>query len=290
MRFQPWLASTATALILIAGFAGVAFAQTEQTTSPSGQPFDWYGLAAVIGALAWIPILARWIYQWVAKPTMDVVISNVGELGYTTNGIIFNVQVAARVRKKPALITSIQLSLVHSNGRRINLVWNGLNEVLSQAESSTGDLASYTRTVPAIAVQVLPNTEIAQRKVMFDNVELRASANDLSGELVRRLMRIPDADEAQIVATDEYANLQEHYQNGFPWEAGTYAGEMSVTVHELKNPVVRKFRFAITDANVAHVRANLPLIEGYVRDLAANNNLVQPKFSWLNPVVTPEAH
>ena len=61
-------------------------------SEPSNQ-FDWYGLAAVIGALVCVPILWQWIERKFSIPILDVVIGNVREVGYKTTSTILNLQV-----------------------------------------------------------------------------------------------------------------------------------------------------------------------------------------------------
>lgn len=274
--------------VALAALAATAlFAQGEPPAPEVAEErFNWLGLAAVIGAAAWLPILGQWAYRYFVKPSLDIVIGSTGELGFTTNGTIFNIQAAARVQTKPALITSIQMQLVHTNGRRIDLLWNGLTEDLSQVESTTGDRATYTRSLPAIAVQVIPNTEITQRKITFDDVNLRTRSIDLIGEADARLRRMPGATEPEVVATDEYISLIDHYRNAFPWEAGRYNGNIRVTVAELSDPIVKNFHFTITAANVDHVRSNIQIIETDFRALAMNErDHKAPRFAWVNPVV-----
>ena len=273
--------------LLIASGVLLAQEQNVPAQTPS-DPIDLLGWAAVIGAAAWIPILWQWLERKLSKPILDVVIGNIGEVGYNTTSTILNLQVAIRARKKPALVTSLQLHLTHENGRRINLRWNSLSEVLSRAESTTGDVASYTRDVPATAVQVLPNSDVVHQKVLCNDVDEQIKANDLSGALAVRLDRAQNATEAQVRQMDEYVNLQDHYREGYPWEAGRYSGELQITVHELKNPVVEKFSFEMTNGNVNHLRTNLQLIETQVRNIALNNDVPRPSFNFINLVVRQE--
>lgn len=242
----------------------------------------------MIGALAWIPILGQLLYRWLVKPELEVVLGSTGELGFTTKGTILNLDVAVRGKRKAALITKVEISLQHEQGRTITLLWNGLNEKLSQAQSSSDDQASYSysRTTPAIAVQVLPETEIRPVQIRFDDVSQRDRANVLGAELARRITRMgADPTPAEIGATDEYQDLQEFFANAFQWEAGTYDGSMRATVSELSKPVVVRFRFRLSEANVDHVRANKSIVERYLRDLANKQQPTVPVFNWLYPTM-----
>lgn len=258
--------------------SGVLFAQEQEVPVETlNDPIDLLGWAALIGAAAWVPIAWQWIERRFSKPVLDIVIGNVGEVGYNTISTILNLQIAIRARKKPALVTSLQLLLTHENGKRIKLRWHSLSEVLSHAESSTGDHAAYTRDVPATAVQVLPNSDVIRQKVLCNDIDQQIEANDLSGELAVRLDRAQNATEEQVLQMDEYVNLQEHYREGYPWEAGKYNGELQITVHELKTLVVEKFSIEMTNGNVNHLRGNLQLIETNIRNIALNNDVPSPK-------------
>ena len=55
-------------------------------------------IAAYIGAAAWLPQIAAWIYRSVIKPKLRVIPNQFAEVGFTTYGPIFNVRMASSSR------------------------------------------------------------------------------------------------------------------------------------------------------------------------------------------------
>jgi len=247
---------------------------------------DWAGIAAFVGAAAWLPILGRGIYVWLSKPKLDVVLDTSAELGYTSNATILNINVAVRGHRKPALIVKVEVHMKHAQGREIGLAWSGISETLSQAESTSGDQSSFKKTLPAIALQVLPNTDVIQRKILFNDPDQRNEANMKGGLLARRLSRLGNnPTEEQIRATDEFPDLVEVYRNGFCWEIGEYECELYIEVQELSNPIMRSFTFSLTAANVAHIKSNVQMIEDELLAISMNEKTDIPRWSWYYPSV-----
>ncbi len=255
--------------------------------------WDLQGIAAVIGALAWIPIVGQWLTRLLSKPRLQIVLADAAEVGYTFMMTVCNVQAAIRVSGKPALVTAIELALVHQNGRRLELAWNGMSEVLSTFESSGGDRGAHTRTVPAVAMLVRPDSDLLQRKVMFNDRTGNADMSAFYGELQRRIERLGSGTTIDAVrASDEYKRLLEEHLKRFAWEAGKYVGTMTVTVADLPLPVAAGFSFILSEANVNLLRSNIRLLDRHIDNMAVA--LVAgtappplPTYSWINPLVKP---
>ncbi len=246
-------------------------------------------IAAIVGAAAWLPILGQWVYRtWIAKPKLDVVVGSSGELGYTTFGAVLNPDLALRVQGKPALITKITIDLRHQQGRQTTLHWNGTTEVLQQAQSNSGDHASFTRTHSAVAMQVLPNTDVVPRKFQFNDSAAGRLFNEKSVLLARRLDRLPPPILLPAVQqSDEYIDLAEHGQESFPWEAGDYTATLSVEVQELKKPVSVGFSFSINAMQVTRIQANVATIKQETDCISINTpNAPLPVWNWTYPTLT----
>ena len=192
---------------------------------------NWELLLALIGACAWIPIIFAAVRTWITKPKLDIVIGRQAEIGYTTNSTICNLELAARVHNKPALITRIELRLRHAQGRSFDLNWTGLSETPLRAQSTSGDEAEYTRTLNAVAVQILPNTDVVQRKVLFSDTVNGQQISMLGSSLGRRVQRmLPDVPTDEVVQSwDEYNELVDHLTNGFCWKWDPMTARFSST-------------------------------------------------------------
>lgn len=251
-------------------------------------PVNWELILAFIGACAWIPIVFAGVRKCITKPRLDIVIGQQAEIGYTTNSTICNLELAARVHNKPILITRVEVQLRHAQGRNIDLNWTGLSETPMRAQSTTGDEAEYTRTLNAVAVQVLPNTDVVQRKVLFRDTIGSQQINVLGGSLGRRVQRmLPDVPtDNDVRRWDEYNQLVDHFTNGFCWEVGRYEGKVIVHTQELKQPVEKTFSFEVTANGLAHIRANIEAAQRHLLGLAQfDEERSKVVWAWLYPAV-----
>lgn len=259
-----------------------------ETVEAVSNPINWGLILAFVGAAAWIPIAVGAARKWITKPKLDIVIGQQAEIGYTTNSTICNLELAARVHNKPALVTRIAIKLEHEQGRNINLNWTGLSETPLRAQSTTGDEAEYTRTLNAVAVQVLPNTDVIQRKVLFSDTAEGQQTTTLGGSLGRRvqLMHPNDPTEDDVKGWDEYSAFVDHLTNGFCWEVGRYDGKVIVHTQELKEPVEKTFSFSINANGLAHLRANVPAAKEKLLGMALfDEERSKDRWAWLYPLV-----
>lgn len=259
-----------------------------ETVEVVSNPVNWELVLAFTGACAWIPIVIAAVRKWVTKPKLDIVLGQQVEIGYTTSSTICNLEVAARVHHKPVLITRVELQLRHAQGRSFNLNWTGLSETPLRSQSTTGDEAEYTRTLNAVAVQVLPNTDVVQRKVLFSDTAEGQQIATMGGALGRRVQRgLPDIPtEEQVAEWDEFNALVDQFTNGFSWEVGRYDGKVIVHTQELKNPVEKTFSFEVNADGLAHLRANIATARRQILGMARFDE-TQSKvvWAWLYPIV-----
>lgn len=77
-------------------------------------------IIAILGALAWLPQIISWIYNWLKKPKISIYRDGEAEVGYIKNGNAFNLRFSFLARDKHALIDDIELirmeHIIYSNG------------------------------------------------------------------------------------------------------------------------------------------------------------------------------
>jgi hypothetical protein len=75
-------------------------------------------LAAYIGAAAWLPQIATWVYRWFVRPKITITPDRYGEVGFTSFGPIFNLRMAFASDRKDAIIDGFELlvqNVINSN-------------------------------------------------------------------------------------------------------------------------------------------------------------------------------
>lgn len=249
-----------------------------------------YEIAAVVGAFAWLPIVAQLLYWWLVKPKVDLVVGGQAEVGYSIFGAIVNIQCAIRSSRKRCLVTDVDLTLRHANGRQLRFAWGDVVETLSDARSTAGDIAFTNRTLQAVALQILPD-ELVPRWIRHRDREFLRVGNEQHSRVARRIDRIghvadlPD----QVLASDEWRDLIELYETAFPWEAGRYRCELTATVAELSSTVRTTLFFELTQRNVDDLRANLPMIRLALLELGTipdPTRRTPERYNWAYPFVS----
>lgn len=89
-------------------------------------------IAAYIGAAAWLPQIATWLYRAFVNPKIIIVPDAYAEVGFTSLGPIFNVRLAFDCERKGAVIDGFELHVRHSDGDMRIFRWAGLSETFSE--------------------------------------------------------------------------------------------------------------------------------------------------------------
>ena len=85
----------------------------------------FYQILAVSGALAWLsPIIVPWIIKKFTDTKLTVISHKQFEIGYTTLGPIFNINLAFLAKDKDALIMKIGAHLQHEKKEINYFIWD----------------------------------------------------------------------------------------------------------------------------------------------------------------------
>src|SRR5690349_19424067 len=102
-------------------------------------------IAAYIGAAAWLPQIATWVYRMVIRPSIRIVPDQYAEVGYTSYGPIFNVRMAFFAEKKDVIVDGIEMIVHHEDGDSCTLRWAGLAETFSEITDAAGNRQIISR-------------------------------------------------------------------------------------------------------------------------------------------------
>lgn len=238
----------------------------------------WTGFAlGLLGAGAWIPH----VREWLRKPAVRVLPAEALEVSYLDVGAIINISCAFASLNKSALITSIDLSVQHSQGHRLEFRCVGLNETTSMS-SNTGMLSKFDRTsfVPAIALGADASVE---RMIWFREKTGTAKRSELFHRIVPLTERLIQAHgknwDTVMAGSAEFAEFRELIRVDQPWQAGRYSATMLVRVAQLRRPLIQTFAFDLSDADIRNIRANIALADNYIINLLLRRPIERPT-SW----------
>lgn len=94
---------------------------------------------AILGALAWLPQIFSWIYNWLKKPKLSIYHDGEAEVGYIKNGNAFNLRFSFLARDKHALIDDIELVLTDKDGAHHTLKWMWYSETFYELQGPAGN-------------------------------------------------------------------------------------------------------------------------------------------------------
>ncbi len=143
-------------------------------------------IAAYIGAAAWVPQIASWMYRWLVKPRVHIVPERRVEVGFTAFGPIFNIRLALSASKKDAIIDHFEVELRHGAGDSHVLSRIGLSETFSEIVDAAGNRQSIEKDQPAIALKVT-TAVLLEKLVRFHNLDFRERHRLALNSLVEHL-------------------------------------------------------------------------------------------------------
>lgn len=217
-------------------------------------------VAAYVGAAAWLPQIAAWLYRAFVNPKIIIVPDAYAEVGFTSLGPIFNVRLAFDCERKGAVIDGFELQVRHEDGDTRVFRWAGLSETFSEIRDNAGNRQVVSRDQTPIALKI--GTEsLVEKFVRFQEPRYQETIRPAFSNLLAQfnfLKRSGDAGYVQkVLESKELFELSDVRAKSFWWKPGCY----SVTVKlssprkfELKNP---RFSFHLTPIDVDQLKQNV---------------------------------
>lgn len=231
-------------------------------------------LAAYIGAAAWLPQIAAWIYRAIVKPKLRVIPSQLAEVGFTSYGPIFNVRMAFLVENRDLIIDGLGLTVRHEDGDSHVFAWAGLGETFSEITDSAGNRQIVSKDQAPIAIKVTVQT-LLEKFVRFQEPRFHEADGATTRALVTHFnflkQKAPSTFVAEVLASKEYFNVVEARQKWFAWKPGKYTLTLQPTSPQKFGLVNPSFAFELTRADVEHLRRNLPVVETEIRNVIKSN-------------------
>ena len=242
-------------------------------------------IVAYIGAAAWLPQIAVVIYKATIKPTVTIVPEKSADIGFTTNGPIFNLRLAVSSAKKDTIIDHVGVSIQHQNGDTHEFAWAGMKETFSEIKDRSGNTQFVEKEFSPIAL-VLNRLGLVERFFRFqdptfhkETKEATRKATDLRAYLKTQKPDYHD-DFLKSKEVHDVVNLTKKF---FFWKTGKY----TVTFHvKSPNKIVfneTKFIFELTEHQISDISKNIEQIDTEVENIikADVENYEQKNVNWL---------
>ncbi len=249
-------------------------------------------IAAYIGAAAWAPQIAAWLYHVSSKPRLKVVSARKVEIGYSMFGPIVNATLAISAERRDALVEKITLFATHEHGERRQLVWRFLNENQQQIRDPQGKISSQFKNNPAVALKV-STLALAERTVGFHDPEFEEFERTTSSSLVAQFRHLETqvgnaAALRQLLQSVEFGRAQREFERFMYWRDGRWSFLLSAQLAGVKSAHEESFEVTLTDDDIVVLRRNLEQLVPYTRATLSSDAQDQKLISWnwIYPVIT----
>jgi hypothetical protein len=231
-------------------------------------------IAAYVGAGAWLPQIATWIYRAVVRPVLTLVPEETAQIGFTSYGPIFNVQLAIASSRADAIIDGVHLLVRHADGDSRLFRWYGLNETFSEVRDMTGNRQqTFGRDQIPIALKV-GTVSLIEKLVRFQMPRYHEADRPVMAGLVAQFNHLKRTDPGYVEKTlrcRELFDVLECRRQAFWWKAGRYDVTIQLsTLRKVKFPKNR-LQFELTTSDVERLRQNIEVVQVELENLIRSN-------------------
>jgi hypothetical protein len=252
-------------------------------------------IIALVGAAAWLPQIATWVYRVVARPRVRIIPDKEVQIGFTTYGPIFNLRVGLAVERKDAIVDGVFVELTHESGATHRLDWVGMIETFSQIIGPAGIRQSVERESPPIALKLSTNA-LQEKLIRFQESKFHDSKRPLESAVSNHLNYLRSRTEnfrKETLNSKETQALLDFYRQAFWWKAGAYRvvfGVSSPDRASIKNEI---YTFSLSQSDVDGLSSNVNTVKMDLEallnsDLEGFKHPVIP-WSWKNLTLQPVA-
>lgn len=226
-------------------------------------------IAAWIGAAAWAPQIAGWIYLATLRPRLRMIPAPTMRLGYSITGPYIEANISICAERRDAIIQRMTLDMRHEKGQSSSLLWSRLSETISQIRGVTGETAEVGKSQPALALKV-GTASLVERSISFLDPDFQQRKDPLINAVVdiRNHFQKTDPDnfKQRTLTSKPLADLLDFYRKNVFWQQGTYTASIRVHAIELKTPVVTNVVFSLTGGQADRLNRNPDAIDYDIKE------------------------
>ena len=220
---------------------------------------------AILGALAWLPQIISWIYNFMKKPEISIYHDGEAEVGYTKNGNVFNLRLSFLARYKYALIDNIELLLIDKDGAHHTLKWMWYSETFYELQGPGGN-ATMARQQNAIAINAFKDVLI-EKFIGFQSINFLEKRKELAYKLttfVENHKTNGDININNIKNSHEYNELIRLYKNSLLWKSGSYSAVAKIHIADTNETINHCFSFRLSDLELDTLNKNIEYVKSII--------------------------
>lgn len=246
-------------------------------------------LAAIVGALAWLPPIFLAIRGWLTKPQIRVFTQPSPEIGFTTIGPILNLRVALTVTHKDIVITGIRLQITHESGEQTSLSWRGIVQRMGTMNYPQVGAVPFEKELNVLAMKVSLK-DVEERFIRFQNVDFLQRKAELEAVTLKTLAHLRQTEcfnAATFLKHHEMGDLYSYIKQSFSWKPGGYRLRILLESPDAFTVLDDEYVFTLSPLQVQNLSGNLRQIEqSYANEVLPPNTGEQTApivWSWVYP-------
>jgi len=250
-----------------------------------------FEVAAILGALAWLPHLIKLIKDIVTRPKIRIITQRTAEIGYTFFGPILNLRIAFSVRHRDIVISSIKIRLKHETGEERILSWQGIVQRLGQMGTPEVGLIPWEKEHSVLAIK-LTEKEVEERLIRFQEDEYHMNKESYDNKVAKKLTYLKGKGEYNpdvFLQTEEMKDLVSFIKHWFNWKQGKYKITFEIESPEAFHLTDNIYEFSLNPLNIESLEANKDLImlsfEDSVKSDIKEYQRHNPNWNWVNPII-----
>jgi hypothetical protein len=222
-------------------------------------------IAAVVGALAWIPPIFVGVRAWLTKPSIQVITQPRPEVGYTTLGPILNLRVALTVIHKDVVITGVRLVVTHESGNQTVFSWRGVVQRMGTMTYPEMGAVPFERELNVLAMKVAQK-DVEERFIRFQNLDYLDKKEGLENTTLKDLAYLKKTgsfESERFLASQGMADLYSFVRQSFAWKPGSYRLRIELQSPDAFAVKDDEYSFSLTPLQVQNLSENLRFVETY---------------------------
>jgi len=247
-------------------------------------------VVAILGAGAWLPHVLIWNQK--RKEVAKVVLVPDGQvqIGYTTYGSMFNLNLALASSIKDIIIKKIKATIRHEDGDTHYFVWQGLSETMSEISNTSGEKIVQTKDQAAIALKLITTTLI-EKFVRFQEIKFKQETQPQINTLYELALFYKNNKETTAEAFEEVMKRKEFYdlisffKSNSWWKVGKYSVNFLIESMDKHKFDQHTFNFELRHHDIEELKKNIPKIEKlfeYIGKGDFESITKELNFHWIN--------
>lgn len=247
-------------------------------------------IAAVVGALAWIPPIFVAFRNWMTRPEIRVITQPSPEIGFTTLGPILNLRVALTVNHKDVVITGITLKVTHETGEETAFSWRGIVQPMGKFNYPQLGTVPFEKELNVLAMKVSLK-DVEERFIRFQSLDYLSSKAGIEAPANKRLAYLQGEetfDGASFLKGQEMTDVYSFIKQAFSWKPGGYRVKVMLESPDAFEILDDEYAFMLSSLHIQKLSANLNSIEqAYANEIlslkTSSGDSAQVAWNWIYP-------